>query len=326
MKKALILALVVSFVLSLAGTALAFPVDFTGDFRLQGRSIDDNVVGGDPAVKASWFQLRARLNFSGAVDDSTTFYGRISTRNNFGGVSTVAGTNGAELDQYGVKIVGGDWKFNIGRQAVNLGQGTIISTGGDAAGVDNKFDGLVATTKAGKVDLTFIGGKTTPATTVAKEYYGFDATTKVDDKFTVGAAYARVKDPVLAGVNIWAINTAFNANANLAFNAEYAKSNATTDNKAYFVSGTYSWDKDSFTIQYNNVKANAVDQFNSGVGAVAYPFYGLNLADNNYTGYTYVYSHPMTKAATLSIIYIDLKVPGVAGSDKELAAGVQWKF
>lgn len=325
MKKTLVLALVVCFVLSLAGTALAFPVDFTGDFRLQGRSIDDKIAGGLGEFTGSWWQLRGRLNFSGQIDDSTTFYGRISTRNNFGDINTSA----TEFDQYGVKIASGAWKFNIGRQFVNLGQGTIISTGSDASGVDNKFDGLVATTKTGKVDMTFIGGKTTPVNTVAMEYYGMDATTKLDDKMSLGIAYGHVKPSVPGWVplNIWALNATYTASPNFTLNGEYAKSDYAWGNKAFFIAGTYSWDKDSFTLQYNRQEANGVDQWNSGIGAVAYPFYGLDLSHHEgYKGFTYVYSHPMTKAASLHVIYMDLKVPGVAGADKEAALGVSWKF
>lgn len=327
MKKTLALVLVVCFVLSMAATALAFPVDFTGDFRLQGRSIDDGIAGGAADYKASWWQLRGRLNFEGKIDDSTKFFGRLSIRNDFGS----GNTSQTEFDQYGVKIAADAWKFSLGRQAVNLGQGTIISTGNDAAGCDNKFDGLIATTKTGSFDLTFIGGKTNNgnSASVVTEWYGLDATTKINDTFSVGAAYARQKPQgVATGVNVWALNTAFNPNANLAFNAEYAKSNVTTNNKAFFVSGTYSWDKDNFTIQFNNVKNNAVDANNSGIGSSAYPFKGLDLDTGltGYKGFTYVYNHPMTKAATLSIVYMDLKVDGHTGSDKELAGSVTWKF
>lgn len=331
MKKSLVIALVVCFVLSLAGTALAFPVEFKGDFRLQARSIDDGIAGavavGPHDLKSSWWQFRARLGFEGKVDQDTAFFGRISTRNDFG----LGNTSTTEFDQYGVKLNAGNWKLSLGRQAVNLGQGTIISTGSDAAGVDNKFDGLVATTKSGNFDLTFIGGKTNTVNTfVVVEYYGLDASTKVDDKLTLGAAFAHAK-PNVVGVDpykIWAVNAAFAPAANFSINAEYAKSNQNTDNKAYFLAGTYSWDKSSFTVQYNNVKNNAVDPFNSGIGAAAYPFmgYGLDLGNTGYKGFTYVYGQQMTKATSFHVIYMDLKVDGRSGSDKELAAGVNWKF
>lgn len=326
MKKALVLALVVSFVLSLAGTALAFPVDFSGDFRLQARSIDDKISGGSADYKASWWQFRARIGFEGKVDKDTTFYGRFSNRNNFGGAPT-SGSQG-EFDQYGVKLTADNWKFTIGRQAVNLGQGSVISTGADAVGVDNKFDGLVATTKAGDVDMTFIGGKTNNVSGATKEWYGFDLSGKLDKNLAAGLAYGVSKELNVKALKTWAVNFTATPAANFTFNGEYAKSDATANNKAYFLAGTYGWDKSSFTVQYQNVKNSAVDQYNSGIGAIAYPFVGndLTTGTTGYKGFTYVYGQQLTKAASLHVIYMDLKVDGKTGSDKELAAGVVWKF
>jgi hypothetical protein len=174
------------------------------------------------------------------------------------------------------------------------------------------------------------------------QWYGFDARTKLDDKVSVGFAYAHSKLDTVSytdwygrtaiaydrSVNTWALNTTYTPAANFTLSAEFARSNADKDNRAYFLAGTYTWDKDSFTVQYNNVQNDAVDQFNSGIGAVAYPFYGLGLTsgDTGYKGFTYVYGHPMSKVASFHIIYMDLKVDGAKGSDKELGAGVVWKF
>lgn len=325
MKKRLLAAAVAAMVTLSANAALAFPLDVTGDFRLQGRSIDDGIAGGT-AKDDSWFQLRTRLNFSGEVDKDTTFFGRISARNNFG----AAQNSDAAFDQYGVRLKTGEWKLSIGRQAVNLGQGTIISTGSDAAGVDNKFDGVIASTKSGVVDLNIIAGRTDSVTaTDTSEWYGFDASTKLSDKVTAGVSYASHK---LKGgpesTQVWAINTAANLSKNFALNAEYAKSDADNDNGAYFVAGTYSQNKDSFTVQYNNVQNNSVDQYNSGIGAVAYPFWGNDLLSGNdgYKGFTYAYSHKINNNLSAHAIYMDLDVDGRSGSDKELAAGLVWGF
>lgn len=328
MKKRLLAAAVAAMVTLSANAALAFPLDVTGDFRLQARSIDDGIAGGAADKDNSWFQLRTRLNFSGEVDKDTTFFGRFSARNDFGGNQT---GNGASFDQYGVKLKASDWKVSIGRQAVNLGQGTIISTGSDAVGVDNKFDGVIASTKSGVVDVNLIAGKTNAANVgYNSEWYGFDASTKLNDKVTAGAAYAATKDDNTFGdaLKIWSVNTSASLSKNFGLNAEYAKSDADDNNSAYFVAGTYSKDKDSFTVQYNNVKNNAVDQNNSGIGAVAYPFWGNDLLSGNtgYKGFTYVYSRTINKNLSAHAIYMDLEVDGKAGSDKELAAGLVWGF
>ena len=97
---------------------LAAPVEFTGDFRLQGRSLDDNITPPESwANKDSFFQFRARLNFTGRMDKNTAFFARFSARNDFGGASA----SDTGLDHYGVKLTSGSWKFSVGRQAVTLG-------------------------------------------------------------------------------------------------------------------------------------------------------------------------------------------------------------
>lgn len=325
MKKSIIAALAASFVLSIAGTALAFPVDFTGDFRLQGRDIDDKISGGHQDDE-SFFQLRTRINFSGAIDKDTTFFGRFSARNNFGGKQN---GNGQALDQYGVKGKAGEFQYAIGRQAVSLGQGTIISTGSDAVGVDNKFDGVILGAKAGAVDVNLIGGKTNDASSGSKitEWYGLDAATSFG-KVKAGAAFASGKPQAAPSVNYWAVNVTAPIGSAVTLASEFAKSDADDKNKAYFVAGTYGWAKDSFTVQYNNVENNAVDQFNSGIGSVAYPFmgYDLDLGTTKYKGFTYVYSHEIKPNLSFHAIYMDLKVDGRSGSDQEIGAGVVWKF
>ena len=144
--------------------------------------------------------------------------------------------------------------------------------------------------------------------------------------------HTKENDAAVKALNNWAVNATFAASPSFTFNGEYAKSDADTLNKAYFFAGTYSWEKSSFTVQYQKVDKNAVDQYNSGIGAVAMPF-GRGIVSNvagavdGYKGFSYVYNQQMTKATSFHVIYFDLKPVGTAtGSDKELAAGVVWKF
>jgi hypothetical protein len=330
-KKSLVLALVVSFVLSIAATAFAADLDVNGDFRVRALSVDDN-VGVANAYKHSGFEFRARLNFNVAVDKDTTFYSRFTARNQFNSASgfglgsDVRSNN--EFDQFGLKTKADNWNLVIGRQAVNLGQGSIISTGNDAAGADTKFDGITASSKLGAFDVNVIAGKTTDTfATGSVEYYGLDAATKLDNKVTFGAAYASGKNEAVGSeaAKYLAFNTTFAAAPNLTFNAEYVKSNANTNNKGYFVAGTYSFDKDSITLQYNRVEGNAVDNVNSGIAAGPYSMKGQNIT-NDYKGFTFVYAHPVTKAVDFSLVYMDLQSLHLSGSDKEVGANVSWKF
>jgi len=340
-KKSLMSVLVACFVFGMAGTAMAFPLDMTGDYRFQFANWQDKIGNYDAADKNhNDTRSRVRLNFSAPVDQDVTFFGRL-------GVRTTSGLNSQDpnrdlLDQVGVKIANNGWDYTLGRQGVSLGQGTVIGTGNDV-GYDSKFDGLVASGKLGVVNSKFIVGKSTtilnnqkdvtdPANIffTAKKVWGVDFSTMAMDNLTVGATFASIDDAetgALNANNYIGINATYNPISNLSFNGEYVKSNADTNNKAYFLGGTYSWDKDNFTIQYNNVESNGVDQGISGIGAWQYPFNGENLlAGDKYSGFTYVYNHQLSKAATFSVCYMSLKSAKTVGNDNEYAAGVQWNF
>lgn len=371
MKKKLMLLLVVSFVLGIAGTALAFPVDFSGDLSLQFRSYDEGIAAHTtmgtvrPTSTIDNELARLRLNFSAQVDNDVTMYGRIASRTWFGNTTTYS--NGPVFDQYGVKIANNGWIYNLGRQAVSLGQGAIINTGNDVA-IDNKFDGLCATGKLGAVNTQFIVGKTTGVRSQNYSYFGYncppanwwgiDFSVPVSDSLTFGATYATSKDvsssggvyyPVAVAAKYLGFNATFCPSANLTFNGEYVKANnghspwannafdsGARDDKAYFIAGTYTWDKDSFTVQYNNVGVTSINPSNSGIGAVSYPLLGRGLAfgaegqdtypDSKYSGFTYSYTHQMSKAATFSFCFMDLKDDVSIGNDREYATGIDWKF
>lgn len=296
------------------------PWSFNGDFRLRGLSINDKIAPGSSS--SSYWQSRVRFGIQYKMDQDSTFFARFSNRSNFGEQSDTHGN----VDQYGVKLNAGSWKFVVGRQDVLLGQGLILGTGSDASSIDNKFDGLVASTTAGTWTFNVVGGKTTNDISLTKEWYGADATTKIGDKTTLGVAYAHSNNN--GGTdkrNVWGVNTSIAAGSNFKLNAEWAKSDKNNDNKAYFVGGTFSFNKDSFTVQYNNVEANSVDPYNSAYGAVAYPYVGRNLV-SDYKGWSYTYNHPMSKVATFNLNYLDLQRRGVSGHDKELAGTVTWSF
>lgn len=354
MKKSLITLLVVSFVLGLAGTAMAFPVDFSGSINLGYANWSDKVgIAPDPAADGhNDFRSSIKLNFSSQIDQDVTLFGRLAERTFSDTKSVNHDPDSNILDQFGVKIANNGWNYTLGRQGVNLGQGTIISTGNGIA-YDARFDGLVAAGKLGAIDTKFIAGKTTENAAAyasipsfvsdnaanAKNVWGLDFSTAVTSNLNFGATYASIANQgdttsTVPGATVSSpavkylgVNAAFNPTANLAFNAEYVKSNLDTNNKAYFVAGTYSWDKDWFMIQYQNVGINGSDVNVGGISAYWYPINGAGLAkDIKYTGWTYDYNHQMSKAAALNICYETFKTPNQPGTDNELCTGVTWSF
>lgn len=336
-KKIISLALAAMFVLS-ATSAMAMPLDFTGDFRLQGRVYDDTTSGnGAVTDKRSFFQFRARLMFNGQLDQDTAFFGRISNRNNVGSTALAANdsTKTTEFDWYGIKGKLEGWNYSLGRQAVTLGQGSVLGTGADAAGVTNRFDGIVLSKKIGDYNVNVIGGKTMDVLTYIPNYdvaqwYGFDVNTKISKKVQAGFAFASAKQDGAAADSrkYFAVNTSVQATPNFGISGEYTRSNASTDNSAYFVASTYNWGKNSFTAQYNNVEYNGVDPVAGGISPYAYSYSTNNLwtGDSKYSGFTYAFNRTIRSNLSFHAVYMDLKADGRTGSDKNFASGLVWSF
>lgn len=314
-KKVVSAALAAMFTMS-AGAALANPIELKGDLRLQWRNFNNDIIGVD-TTDDSFFQYRIRLNATTKIDENTELFVRYSDRNKIDKGNRMPG----ELDWYGVKGKLGDWNYSVGRQSVTLGQGSVISTGDDAAVATNLFGGIVASTTDGQVNVQVMAGETTDN----KDWFGFDASTKVNDKINAGVAFA--KDST-TDINYYALNATYKAAPNLDLAAEFVKSDADTLDTGYFIAGTYSWDKNSFTVQYNNVEANAADSSNSGIGGVSYPMMvGFTPANSDgYSGFTYVYGRPITEDLSFNAAYLDLKADGKAGSAKEFASALVYKF
>lgn len=305
-------------------------VTFNGDVRLRGIFYNDKISG--VSDKASFFQSRARINFQSKVSDDTEVFARFAVRNSFG-QSTVA--NYQPFDQYGVKLTANNWKIAIGRQDVGLGQGLIISTGSDAEW-DHKFDGLIASTKAGNVDVNLIAGKTTTSNVVnnclggldqQSQWYGFDLNSKVATNLSLGAAYARGKPDNSIGRNYSAVNFTYDLSAKFTINGEYEKSNATNNNTSHLIGGTYHWAKDSFNVQYQKIGINSNEPGNSGYSYIGFPFEGTNLKSGpSWSGLMYTYNHQLNKNTALTLLYLDLKSEGQSGHDKEGCIQLLTKF
>lgn len=349
MRKSLAVGIMTSLIVAVVSSVQASPVDINGDIRYEFREWKDTVndIGNDHVTGEL---LRIRVNAAGKIDPNTTAFARIGSRKWSGSSNTTE----AELDQYGVKLRGnGGWTYTLGRQALALGQGSILMSGYDVS-IDNKFDGLVAAGKLGGADVTLIAGKTTGNAAAPNEFVprsstaihsdptgwlGLDYTFRLNNDSSLGLVYASAKNyggHAIPAIKYQGFNTAVNLTDRFSLSGEYVKSNADADNQAYFLAANYDWGKDSINIRYHDVGVRAVDPFNSGIGAPVYPFEGDGLPyvynnvlaspGNKYTGFTYTYNHKLTKAATLTVSYMNLKSDLGPGSDKEFKTGVLWNF
>jgi hypothetical protein len=328
----------------------------SGDFDMVYNRFDDKINGID---QDNFYRNQVTINLQQQINDSTSFYARFATRTTFGGSygtgqagfgqSGVGSTNGYEnLDLYSVKYSVGDWKLNVGRQAVFLGQGLLLSTGNNVQW-DDKFDGLVASTKAGNIDVTALLGKTTKNEIVLNSapasWYALDLKDKVSEAVSFGASFARAKDDYLSGpgitydptvagpgINYWAVNTAIKAAPNFTVTGEYGKSSVADNNKAYVLGGTLTLGQDSFTAQYMNIEGNANDFNNSLYSRAGLAIWGSGtwfnngVTNTNLNGWLFIYAHPLSKVT--SIVFFDeiLKNPAYSGQNNEGNITISTKF
>jgi len=351
-KKSLVLALVGSFVLSAAGTAFAFPVDFNGDFKYEFRQNNDYGTS-----KYNENRFYTDLKFNGKIDDSTTFFsrfgGQVRDNQSKPGHGDTSTTSGFAIDQFGVKTTSGDWNFALGRQGTQLGQGGIFYAGNDIDPL-TYFDGAVATTKMGDFNVTVLGGKAVTSNSSVQttnlagtgfndqNWVGIDFKVPVDN-VTLGFAYAKkslapnstwsLGGPAIpiTDAKYWDLNFATKI-SDVAVSGEFVKSDAATASRAFTLAGTYSFDADSVTLAYNNVQGNSVDPVNSNLGTLYYPngnTFSVPGTSFGYKGFTYAYHHQVTKAMGLNAYYLSLKPlegTNAGHANNELGLNAKWSF
>lgn len=350
MKKVIIL--IISMICSV-GTAIASPVlssspiEVNGEYRMWIRSLNDHYP---MEFKANYGEARLLLNFKAKIDDSVSAFVRVGERG-FWGQQPFSNSNNwnvSNLDHYGVAGSLGSWNVSVGRQAVKLGQGGIISTGSDF-GYNPYFDGIIASKKFGNVAMNFIGGNTTTNGTTAvqnppagsgilawnsnykgAEWYGADASAKLGDRVTVGAAYAheKLKDqPGVAGVNYFSINTSVQLGGPFSVNAEWIKSGVSTNNQAYSLVGIYHRGKDTVALGYADTNRNAIDQYTSITqGGWQYVLglpQGITGLDWKATFVNYI--HDVTSKIQFRLLFEDIQSAGQP-HNHELGAGFDYKF
>lgn len=319
-------------------------IQISGSEQLWIRSVNDSATPKAPlAGKTTYGDNQFLLNFDMKVQDDISVFARMGERSFFGTTNNQFsdGDNGrssANIDHFGVKVETGDWDLSVGRQAVMLGQGTIINTGSEF-GFNPQFEGLVAKTTFDNVTMHVIGGHTNPnemtdaitsSTYNGANWYGADASVKVGENVSLGAAYARENylDNYLPNLNYTALNGTINFGGGpVTLIAETEKSSANTLNKAWQLTAVYHQDKDTFVLMHINTQENAIDQYtNIQQGGFQYAL-GASLAEYpQWHGNFYKWMHDLTPAVQSTVMVITDAVNGIPGQNVEWVAGFLFKF
>lgn len=312
MKKTLVAALAASFVLGIAGTALASDVlgsplgiNLDGSITFQYRNDDFDKKPTQNDLK-TLFILNANRNIAQNLDlyARFTYEGFLNTKDSeFGEARDYIDKdyNGA-IDAFGFKYANAGYKYTLGSQAMTLGATGIL--------YDDAYIGkhalpyaLAVSGKSGATDLTAVIGKTNYQEGKDNDnLYALQGSYAVNDKATVGAVFARADygddNPYVLkpgeAVNYYGLNTSYKLTPKLSFTAEYIKSDADKDNKGYV--GAFSYkpnSKDAFTAAYWRVEDQAAIE-DSNLGSMT-TFWG------NAKGYTLAWSHKVSQDVTFSI-------------------------
>lgn len=318
MKKSLIVtAVAAAVVLSTSAVfAAESPVNLDGSIAYQYRN---NTETGSPSTKFNKTTLL--LNANSDLGNGWGVYGRVAAQGgnggtDFNGAAYASGTQYvAALDQFGFNYKTGDTTAKIGRQAFTLGATGLIYDTSGYLGKHQFADGVTVTGKTGVVNYQAAALKEDIAypTVEKNKIYALHADYAVTPDFTFGATFGKYDSGYVTSRNVWALNAAYNIGP-ASFYTEYAKTNMSSDNKAYDFGVSYKFDdKNSASVTAFRVENNA-------------DFNGWTTWDLNKKGVYYTFSHKFTKDTALSFLYKDIKDISSGVTDTSFRTTVSYNF
>lgn len=311
-KKALTAALAAAFVLTTAGSVFANGVEFDGSVNFQFRQ---NTADG--AADQSGNRLQFILNGTAPeFGKNIDLYFRVAGERTTGiagwrdievASDTKVGFNVFALDQFGFDYKNAGWNYKVGRQSSFIGATGLIYDDTGAFGRHTYGDGITVTGKTGAVDVKvsavkfdFNNDPVDGAINDTKLYTGA-VSYKPSKDLTVGSTFARVNFNEGDNLNIWAVNAGYDISSKLNVYAEYAKSNANEENKAYAFGGSYGLDsKNTLWAAYSRVETDAT--FSSAPNGIQSTTFDLGKK-----GMYYGFDHKFDKSTSLSLFYKDME-------------------
>ncbi|HEY3426493.1 MAG TPA: hypothetical protein VGL27_16975 [Negativicutes bacterium] len=320
MKKSLVMALAVSTVISVAGTAFAADAPKPGGFTFDGGIYnqyriqrDSNNVSPTPDNTKTGFRTMFKLNANMNITDNLNFYARYTYENinvgtSINGKDFMSNTGGNykynnAIDAFGLKYNNAGIKYTIGSQPLTLGGGILYDNwyiGKHANPYAAKIEG-----KVGATNLMAVYAKTNYQDSIANDkFYSIQGNYNINRKATVGAMFAHVSygnDTVTrmvfpyTSLNAFSVYGSYYLTDKLTASTEYLKTNAALDNKAYTLDLSYKIDpRNTFGIGYYRAEENT--------SIIDYNLYDMTATDNNNTkGWNFYWTNKLNKNLTLSV-------------------------
>lgn len=323
--KKVIAALTATCILTTVGTVMASPMQYDGKLQFQNRM--NNNDGAD-SVENRWkFVLNGKTD---AFTDNMKLYFRLSAESIHGSTQTARdfnsfpGQDGTDhnavgfLDQFGVEIQNAGWNYKIGRQDAFIGANGLIYDSTYGIGRHIFADGITVTGKSGVTNISAVALQVDQYGQNDPKLYAFAAAYNPSKDLTVGTTLAKWNgESISSDKKFWDVNAGYNFNNKLSTYGEYAKSDASADNKAYVYGVNYGIDnRNSLWTCYSHVEkeGNIVDQFST------------TTYDNNRKGMWYGFGHKFDKSTSLNLFYSDMKYIDTSKKITSFRTTVNYKF
>ena len=304
-KKALTAALAAAFVLTTAGSVFADPLEFNGQVSFQHRVNTDTTNPANDDFTNNIFKVILNAKAANVIDNVDLYFrfggehlsdagsGRDFNKTYYGADKR----NAFALDQFGFVYKAGGFNYKIGRQDITIGATALLYNNDANVGKHGFVDGVTVTGKSGITDLKVIAAEADSASDDNDKVYSISASYPATKDLTLGATVAKydsATDPV-KDANVYAINASYAISKKLEAFGEFAKSDASDQNKAFDVGLNYAFDnKTSAYVITHKTEANA------DLG-------GNTDFENNEKGWYYGVNHKLTKDSTLKFFYKDNK-------------------
>lgn len=300
MKKRLLAAAVAASMTLCVGVAMAAPVEFDGSAEVH---YQWDTADGTPDLEGA--RNTVIVNAKTALDEHVDVYARFAAQRYHGDdisadFDTSKGKSTATIDRYGFILKSDSGTYTLGRQGGTIGANALLySTDGNIGSYD-ALDAVSGVVTTGVTELQFLAGKETDGD---NKLYSLHASYQPAVDWTLGATLAKYdkKDGAYDSSKHWAVDTSYAHGATTYF-AEYAKSDADNNNKAFVLGVSHDLDdKNSLSLSYAKVEVN---------GSIA----EKTDFDSGLKGLYFGYDHKLTDNTTFSVAYNDLKQ--ISGSDK----------
>lgn len=283
-----------------SGAFAAEPVQFTGDVAVKYQK--DTAEGAEnTSGVVGTFRLKAEAELGSGWSMYSRFGAQYTSRICIDDINREEYAQDKKgvlaLDQFGFSYKNNDFTYKLGRQDVTIGTTALLYSRSDSNIGKRAFvDGLTINGKSGAVDLSLVAAREDKLEN--NKLYAIHAGYSPSDSFNWGVTLGRYQDAVSdVNTNHWAIDGTYHY-GKAALTAEFAKSNASDENKAHAMTLNYSFDdKTSAYITGFRVENNA------SMG-------GQSDFDAGNRGTHYGITYAMSDRDTIEMVYKDQKEIG----------------